>query len=960
MRLVVTSLELCRLNSIRTSFGEEPLPFEEARAGCTVRMVPSSRHGSGGSYLATVLKRDFDSVVVRWHDTVRGGPSDELLGADLGTTANRDVRESREWWSGGGRARKVKERVVAPWPDADGSASPDYGGLEIDLPNLQPGCARDVLVLGQVRCVGLTELVFHVGARPWEQEDKRRLRHNVAHAIGEDPAEVRFAEMGEVGEDGCVVVRAAFPHHPHPRIAQRRLLMLADESPDETGLYIPLTSAQPAQPRRPDVRCAVHFRYSEVDSELSGSALLQQGSNLSSSTVSRADSRGTSPRPRVAFDSANDVAHTASAEMCLAERVGMASGRVREEVFRQNLCTVLGRGSPGAGQEERRRLLHDLLRILSSHMYDHPLSGLRETVLFRELLYAAVEGEVGLNDPNEWVALLRSLREQRHVPNRDPLDPHPMRRHRLFLPSGTAVGRVHDAVVRIHSEVTRLEYHETEAEQLAAALEVVSAVEGDEEDGRRLVAAEEHRSRLALLPPPARVRRPQSVSPSPVPARAARTPPRSRAVKGTVPRLPLSSPAVAAHSPQPRVPPSAHTDESSARHPLRHPSPLRPADEADGRRRVQPSAARSLSAPYAAGNASAARSLAANGHARTRPPQRTSSVGRSGSRSRSKAADAAAPKQRARSRSQPRQPPSPDADGRHPSPPQHRPHTGRMSARSDSAAGPKRRPVHALSPSAAARAARKDGGLRPGDRMQVMCGKEAVAAVCAASSTGWKEAHSRFVGRCGRVVAVDASRGTAVLRFAALGLSTHDPGRQAEWPLAALVQPSEDCSDDRSDSSEEAAARVPSPHRRPISVMPSPHRIPAQPSAMPSPHRISVPASALQSPHGRSSQAAAKRRPQRSRPVGGVAREVLSRGARLGAVYAAPAAAVACVVVCCGGHRRFVSPARVRHPTPPPVTPPPEKTDFERGCPSPASDLSSVTSIHLNQRQDVGQPEMLQ
>eukprot|EP00756_Hemistasia_phaeocysticola_P021366 Hpha_TRINITY_DN15770_c6_g4::TRINITY_DN15770_c6_g4_i1::g.41365::m.41365 len=969
MKLVVTSLELTRLTSVRTSFGEERMQWNEASPGSTVRLVPSAR-GGGGTYLATVLARDENTVKLRWHEPNRGGPTDDALGAELGCVANREMTESRGWWEGDGRARKVRERFVAPWAEKGGSVGADYAGLELELPNLGSGNTRDVLVLGQVRCVGLTELVFHIGARPWEAEDKRRLRFNVAHAIGEDPSELRFADMSDVDEDGCITVHAAFPSHRHPRIVQRRLLCLAEESAEDSGLFVPLASARPAQPRHADVRVAVQFRFSDSTDELSRSV---SDSSLQPPTAAnsyRSDGTQGTPRPRVVFDTARDVAHTATAELRVAERGGMASGRVREEVFRQNLCTILGgRGYCSATSDDRKKLLLDLLRILSAHMYDHPISELRETKLFRELLYAAVEGEVALNDAHEWNALLRSLREQRHVINAQPLDPHPMRRHWIYKNRGGTVAQVHNAVVRLHSEVTRLEYLETEAENQATQAEVQGTVEEEETEGRRMVDSEEARCRSTLSHQARRLLKGGSVSPQP--ARVAHTPPRrvTRQASGSVPRLPLSDRVGHGHghghavaSPQARIPHSEDRRPPSGQHRSRTGKPPSPS--------VSPSAVSSTPISTRSGRLSGSQPLkrqssrsrsktrgsdpAPSRPGKARSRSRTSGdtplVTRAGSATptpesarRTRHVDAAADfimshSQGANHSSSHRRSVTPS------NPSQQRLSKGGSKPHpsvSPQKRRPGERPVGVGSPP------RKERGIRPGTSVQVMCGREAVLSACQASPAGWHDWQARYIGRSGTVIGVDLARGTATLRFAALGLATHDPGhgRATEWPLSVLTI-QEDNGDDDSDGQGPTGKHVDG-HGPNLATRLSEVPTSIRPLHIGGTSNRRRPPPTRHRPEPRSSASNAT-------PVQGRA-----RGARLGAIYGAPVAVMAVLgIVATTKKTNHVNSHHTYSPkgSPPRTATPPE---FDRGCPSPASDLSSVTSIHFAQ-QGAPEAEMLQ
>eukprot|EP01059_Diplonema_ambulator_P009932 TRINITY_DN19915_c0_g1_i1.p1 TRINITY_DN19915_c0_g1~~TRINITY_DN19915_c0_g1_i1.p1 ORF type:complete len:1112 (+),score=249.27 TRINITY_DN19915_c0_g1_i1:43-3336(+) len=307
----------------------------------------------------------------------------------------------------------------------------------VTLPTINPGHQHDLLVLGSVRSVGLVEVVFYVGAAPWTREDHRRLRVALAVASGVELDQLRFAEVGDVDEDGCAGVLCAFPDHKQPRIAQATLLNVLSDctTPGDRGLPYAVKYFGAAQPTTPDISAQLKFRFQHLEDKESPPKA----------------SKGKA----VVFNTTKDVGDTLSEGACLAERWGMHSARVREEVFRQNLCTVLDRVH--AESDDSNKWKKELVKTLTSPLYDHPLSELRQTRLVKELLWIALSDTVDNDDPNERSAIISSLRLQRHIANTDPINPAAEARHTLFstYPSEVTAG-LHRACTAINDELQRM------------------------------------------------------------------------------------------------------------------------------------------------------------------------------------------------------------------------------------------------------------------------------------------------------------------------------------------------------------------------------------------------------------------------------------------------------------------------------------------------------------------------
>ena len=307
--------------------------------------------------------------------------------------------------------------------------------VRLSLPAVLPGHQHDLLVLGNIRSVGLVEIVFHVGAAPWVSDDHRRLRHALASAAGVEPELLRFAEVGAVAEDGTAGVLCAFPDHARPRAAQATLLDLLAEctSPGDCGLPHAVKFFGAAQPTTPDLGCQVKFRFQS-----------QNGLSPQHRGAGRA----------VMFSETKDVGDTLTVDVCLAERCGMHSARVREEVFRQNLCALLEHASSEASAEnDPGRWKRELAKTLTSPLYDHPLSELRQTPVVRELLWVALGDEVDTHDCSEREAIIASLRAQENVPNCNPLNPRAAARHSLFRSESRVGANLHEGCVSINDEV---------------------------------------------------------------------------------------------------------------------------------------------------------------------------------------------------------------------------------------------------------------------------------------------------------------------------------------------------------------------------------------------------------------------------------------------------------------------------------------------------------------------------
>eukprot|EP01063_Lacrimia_lanifica_P011685 TRINITY_DN18401_c0_g1_i1.p1 TRINITY_DN18401_c0_g1~~TRINITY_DN18401_c0_g1_i1.p1 ORF type:complete len:1827 (+),score=364.44 TRINITY_DN18401_c0_g1_i1:112-5592(+) len=316
----------------------------------------------------------------------------------------------------------------------------DETTVTVALPELLPGSQHDFLVLGSVRSVGLVELVIHVGAQPWDRDAHRRLRGTVATLCGIELDHLRFAEVGEVGEDGAATILCAFPDHPKPRAAQASLFnFLRDDAAAEGAHALPYAVRyfSAAQPTAPDLSVSLTCRF-------------RAGEAMDGSAGGRATKR-------VGFNTTQDVVETLTVEGCLSERWGGQSPRVREEVFRQNLCTILDRANR-ADTDVAAVFLSELSSTLTSPLYDHPLSELRQTPTVRELLWVALSDAVDLADPHERAALVASLRTQRHVENPRPRDGRAAARHTLhYTPTSNIEQQLHGACVTLTDELQRMQ-----------------------------------------------------------------------------------------------------------------------------------------------------------------------------------------------------------------------------------------------------------------------------------------------------------------------------------------------------------------------------------------------------------------------------------------------------------------------------------------------------------------------
>eukprot|EP01062_Namystynia_karyoxenos_P025021 TRINITY_DN19804_c0_g1_i2.p1 TRINITY_DN19804_c0_g1~~TRINITY_DN19804_c0_g1_i2.p1 ORF type:complete len:1270 (+),score=261.55 TRINITY_DN19804_c0_g1_i2:67-3810(+) len=926
MRLVCSPQQNCELTEVSTSLPDAPVLWRDAAAGTVVRMVPGPLVQSlaRAPYLGTVQGRTESTVEVAWHAPGEGGPPD-------GALPSRVTAETRGTWTKGG-PKLVRETWRPPPPDGD-------GGVTVQLPPIPPGGERDLLVLGRVRCVGITELVFRVGAAPWEDADKRRLRVALAAAIQESPEQLRFAQTSEVAEDGCAKVHAAFPHHSHPRLAQRQLLALAQDSAENSELPLQLLSATPVAPTAADLVCSLHVAFTDGGSPRRGQngeadplgcSNLSFSATLPNSSMSRKDSK-------VSFKSERDVAHSLTECVSLAERGGQASGRVREEIFRQNLCSKLVRGMQSDGNVQGSQLA----ATLESPLYDHPLSELRQTRLCRELLWIALGGEVALNDPQEWRAIVQSLQSQRHIANPVPIQPGVLRRHVLYAPpQPTTLHRLREALIELNSELVRAELEA----QWARARQPLLALQPVEAGERRAVVEEEARQRQGVVqanrPPPAgSVRsnsgpqcttRPQGTQrqaaeqprnaacalalryPPPAPSErrslsvrrssqgsvssghtAPQRPPRGGAPPAAAASAKLRRSASSADAPPPRRragTPSRHRPRSRPRgaEPRRQPAHAwhsEPRSSPTPPHRPAPAAVRCSES-----QASVQPPLH-NGHSQRHPDTPTrrlfarspADVASPGTRSAVTAPEWRAPSPRLR-------PNSPNSAGgrrlrrdRHAlteQPGSPRPSSARlrwMMARSryldDS---PLRGRESRLVDAGSTPGHRPSWVPRESDVVQVRCGLAEVEALCAASPGGWRGAMASCVGRCGAVVAVNSRRQTAHVLFGADSIPTHHTGVPMEWPWAVLQ---------RADPADVSPS---SPLRRALlSPRSSPRRTPLHtPAAAASP----APAAVASAGAGRAPAAAAK--PLQLR-LGSEAAQ--RRWARLACLFAAPAAAAALV-----------------------------------------------------------------
>ena len=310
--------------------------------------------------------------------------------------------------------------------------------IRVLLPPIQAGHQHDILILGHVRSVGLVEIVIRVGAAPWTLEDHRRLRIALATAAGVEAEHLRFAEVGDVQEDGCASVHCAFPDHPKPRAAQSTLLsVLSDcKNPGDRGLPYSVSYFGPAQPTIPDMNATLTFRSQMTDPQVTPPR-------------DRNNTRG------VAFNTTKDVGDTVMVDVCLAERWGFHSGRVREEVFRQNLCTILSRVNGEISFDSDHTKWHkELAKTVTSPLYDHPLSELRQTLLVKELLWIALGGVVKTDDPGERKAIIASLRAQKCVVNPQPINTAPECRHSLYTKKDShVISALHLACLQVNDEV---------------------------------------------------------------------------------------------------------------------------------------------------------------------------------------------------------------------------------------------------------------------------------------------------------------------------------------------------------------------------------------------------------------------------------------------------------------------------------------------------------------------------
>eukprot|EP00755_Sulcionema_specki_P005609 Sspe_Gene.33229::Locus_16238_Transcript_1_1_Confidence_1.000_Length_3211::g.33229::m.33229 len=411
----------------------------------------------------------WESFVVRVHVSVLGSCPTPYTGLVLGLMAAGPTCDIKS-------VRSTVPNLVERWLDND---SHETVGVEVELPPLDGGNSFDLLLLGSVRVVGLLKLTVYVGAAPWGRSDHRRLRESLASACGISLAQLRLVEVGEVDDDGCAKVVCAFPEHPRPRVAQTNLIDIINSANQaDFGFPNEIREAIPAQPSAPDICASLQFRVSEDVGE-AGKVKPKNG--------------------KVAFSCTTDIQDSLAAEICLAERWGHHSARVREEVFRQNLCTVFEREDPcfdgeaAATKEIGERWKKKVLGILGSPLYDVPASELRDTPLAKDLYWTVAGGEVDIYDPGERRAIIESMQLQRHVPNREPQCSS--RGHQLFINSLSTQGQLHRAVVDVFSELVRME----PVVQLAVECRHLLALEMDEEAERRGVLAKETTAWTTLL-----------------------------------------------------------------------------------------------------------------------------------------------------------------------------------------------------------------------------------------------------------------------------------------------------------------------------------------------------------------------------------------------------------------------------------------------------------------------------
>eukprot|EP01065_Artemidia_motanka_P004995 TRINITY_DN12370_c1_g2_i1.p1 TRINITY_DN12370_c1_g2~~TRINITY_DN12370_c1_g2_i1.p1 ORF type:complete len:1122 (+),score=274.82 TRINITY_DN12370_c1_g2_i1:66-3431(+) len=340
------------------------------------------------------------------------------------------------------------------WPDAHPPNGRDDGALTMRLPSLAPGERHDVLALGEVRAVGLTELSFDVGPRPWGTDEQRLVARAAAAFAGVSEKEVRIVSVGEP-DRGVASVTLAFPQARAPRDAQRSLLQAIRM--ESAGMPFRVKSARPQIPTNSDVSVQLRFRFRDAAGD--------DGDDD--------DGDGSTLRRTVSFSKTADIGDCMSAEVSLSERWGFHSARVREEVFRHNICTILDLLEEQDVGDNAQRWRLEVRRILSSHLYDHPLSQLRDTKLMRELLWAANGGTVDIQDPAERTAVAASVRHQRCVLNPRPRNACRSRRHTVYADGGglpPAVRALHDACVVFHNELVRIEQSEEQLARSVAAL----------------------------------------------------------------------------------------------------------------------------------------------------------------------------------------------------------------------------------------------------------------------------------------------------------------------------------------------------------------------------------------------------------------------------------------------------------------------------------------------------------
>eukprot|EP01062_Namystynia_karyoxenos_P038560 TRINITY_DN2799_c0_g1_i2.p1 TRINITY_DN2799_c0_g1~~TRINITY_DN2799_c0_g1_i2.p1 ORF type:complete len:1139 (+),score=283.61 TRINITY_DN2799_c0_g1_i2:114-3419(+) len=388
-----------------------------AQVGCDSAERPSSPRSSGGAddegsdtgsgvggAAAARARGQWEGFTMRVRiecsSSAREGYSGmELIMRPLKTTCK--VRQLRHTW--------------LDW--ADPVAHSD-GALSIKVPDLGPGECHDLLVLGEVRAVGMTELVLGVGASPWGPEEHQLVASAAANAAGVPEGELRIVSVSDVVR-GTARVTVAFPQTPFPREAQRALQQFLPSG----GLQFTVRSAMPRSPEEPDLCANLRFRFR-------------------GETEEAADGGGARLGRTVSFSKHNDVGDALTAEVGLAERWGHHSARVREEVFRHNICTILDHFDLDDDQNGRTvdatEWCREVRRILVSPLYDHPLSQLRDSPMLRQLIWAAAGGLTGVQDMGERRAIAASVRSQRHIANLHPADPSPELRHQVYSPRGPA------------------------------------------------------------------------------------------------------------------------------------------------------------------------------------------------------------------------------------------------------------------------------------------------------------------------------------------------------------------------------------------------------------------------------------------------------------------------------------------------------------------------------------------